>query len=420
MNKHRIPKFAVVAACILLALALIIPNINNVFKLNTPFIQSENPGGGQPISGVAMFPYYRCNGSYYALQGRMAPSLQNDISKRIYGQLYEINGVDPSKSIALFINQYYYQLDYVFSDTITFMGKTYLIFASSTYDGNDLNHLGNAGQYSIYEIPGIDISNTIAVQIGNLLHPHYSYAYQYPSTVNINGVTYELGLMKYNISENKSEGDYLGMAGQYKAYSYKDTSNGKLITIGPKTISVHISDTEEVEATDISTPDNSPIPTSRYGPAVESMFPILSEIHWKNHGFYTYQGKTITGSVNDQLGNILDNISVDGHNYVLYEMKCFDPITYIIVKNNEVYLKYRFMFTDTIIFNGRTYLIRDTTINGNLIRGNKIGQFGSTDIYEFSGIDPAKEICVPMSGPPIPAGEVGGTLGSGDLIAYSE
>jgi len=415
--RRRVPRYAIVAVCALLVLALIIPNISKIYNPNNTIIHGNDAGAGNSRYGLDMLLYYRCNGSYYFLQYKIIPELQNNISKRIYGEFYEINGIAPSKSIALFRNDYYWQLDYVYKDTITFMGKPYLIDANSTNrEVKDLNYLGYSDQHNIYKVPESDISSKIYVQINNWFYTDYVYAYQYPSTVDLSGITYELSIYRNMIIDNKVEGDYIGMAGQYKAYRNNDPNKGTQET---NTIFIHINDTEEVRANAISLLDNSPIPVSRYGTEAESMPPLVSTIHWKNHGFYVI-GEILPASAKDQLGKVLDNYSYNGFNYVLYEMEGVDTTKYIIVKNNNVFIKYNYMYTDTIVFNGRTYFIQDTNTNGNYIKGDKIGQSGSINIYEFKGIDPAKQICVPMAGPPLQAGEVSTTLGNGDLIAYSE
>jgi hypothetical protein len=77
-------------------------------------------------------------------------------------------------------------------------------------------------------------------------------------------------------------------------------------------------------------------------------------------------------------------------------MKGVDTSKCIIIKNNQVYLKYYFMFTDTINFNGKTYVIGDG--NAGYIKGSQIGMFGSNKVYEIKGEDSDKVIDVFMSG----------------------
>lgn len=347
----------------------------NVQSKNTPIDYVH------AVHGVAIFNYYRYNGNYYLLKDA-SPDIQKSISKHLYGDFYEIKGVDTSKSIALFINKYYWHLDYAFKDTVTFNGNPYLIDANTEYTPG--KYLGQAGEYGVYELPDSDVSERILVKIGE----SYCIAYQYLSSVKLNDVTYELEPQKQKI-DNVNLEEYIGMAGPYKAYKYNNNDISKAIMI-------HINDTEEVvaNATTITTEDS--LPVSNYGSPEESMYPSLATVQWKGHGIYFIGGRDESDSLKKQLGKKISDYSYEGYNYEIYEMKDADSSKSVIVKNNHVYLIYYFMFTDTIIFNGKTYVIGDS--NADHIKGNQIGLFGSNKIYEFQGVDPDKVIDVFMSG----------------------
>jgi hypothetical protein len=349
---------------------------------NGPLISIRNDENsiGTIKNGVNMHQFYRYNGNYYLLKDA-SPNIQENISKHLYGDFYEIKGVDTSKSIALFINNYYYLLDYAFKDTVTFNGKPYLINAATDTPGK---YLGDADKYKIYEMPGSDIAEGILVKIGNF----YYIAYQYLSSVKLMGITYELEPYKQNIDKNNVE-EYINMAGPYKAYRYdKNDIN--------KTIMIHINDTEEVMANSTVINGEDQLPVSNYGSPEESMYPLLETVQWENHGIYLLGSQGESDSLKKQLGQQIDNYNYEGYNYEIYEMKGVDTSKCIIIKNNQVYLKYYFMFTDTINFNGKTYVIGDG--NAGYIKGSQIGMFGSNKVYEIKGEDSDKVIDVFMSG----------------------
>lgn len=382
-RKAVIPICAVV---VLLVIAVIPHALNSIFSKNALLIRNgpgifKNSNGGNIVAGVSMSPFYRYNGSYYSLKD--APgNIQKNISRHLSGDFYEIKGVNTSKSIAIFINNYYYRLDYAFKDTVIFNGKTYVM--NATEGDKPGKYLGTAGKYKIYALPGADASEEILVKIGEF----YCFAYQYLSLVDLNGITYELELNKCKIDKNTTE-EYIGMAGPYKAYKcgYYDIN---------KMIMLHINDTEAVQANAISADTGGTIPKSKYGSPEESMYPVLQTIQWKGHGIYMDNSKDESDLLKKQIGKKLGDYSCQGYNYEIYEMKGEASSKGVIVKNNQAYLKYSFMFTDTINFNGKTYVIGDS--NANYIKGCQIGIAGSNKVYEIKGLDADKVIDVVMSG----------------------
>lgn len=396
-DKHKIYfgyRKAVIPICAVVVLFIIIgiPGfLNSIFSKNALLIRNGpmvlinnvNRGGASVRHSVMMKPYYRYNGSYYSLKDAPPANIQKNISKHLYGNFYEIKGVNTSKSIALFINDYYYRLDYAFKDTVIFNGKTYVM--NATEGDKPGKYLGTAGKYKIYALPGADASEEILVKIGEF----YCFAYQHLSLVDLNGITYELELNKCKIDKNTTE-EYIGMAGPYKAYKcgYYDIN---------KMIILHINDTEAVQANAISTDTGGTIPKSKYGSPEESMYPVLQTVQWKDHGIYVINScKDGSDLLKKQIGKRLGEYSYQGYNYEIYEMKGEASLKSVVVKNNQAYLKYSFMFTDTINFNGKTYVIGDS--NANYIKGSQIGIAGSNKVYEIKGVDADKVIDVVMSG----------------------
>lgn len=387
-------KYAFIAVPVCLALVL-------SFFVAIPLIfKNTHALNGSRSNGTIMFSYYRYNGNYYSLKGA-SPNIQKNILKRLYGDFYEIKGVDTSKSIALFSNKYYQLLTYAFNDTITFQGKPYLMNAN--FSNTPGEYLGNVGQYKIYELPGSEISDEILVKIEN----HYCIAYQYLSSVEFMGETYELEPEKHKINDNNYVEQYIDMAGPYKAYKYDNNDNTKPIML-------HINDSEEVKANATTTSHKGkPLPVSNYGSAMESIYPVLATVQWKTHGIYQIgSGENTQESLKSQLGKQIDNYTYDGYSYALYEMKGADTSKSIIVKNNRAYFKYDFIFTDTITFNDHAYIIGDDKEHN--VKGNQIGLAGSYKVYEIKGIDSSKTIDLVMSG-----STESGTL-EGDFTAFRQ
>lgn len=399
----KIYRITAIPVCFAIVLCLIVSTahaFNNTSSLNEPLshdsaVMVNNQSCVDPvINGLAMFPYYRYNGNYYSLENASS-DIQESISNHLYGDFYEIKGVDTSKSIALFMNKYYWRLDYAFKDTAVFNGKPYLIDADSCETPG--KYLGEVDKYGVYESPDSDTSKAILVEIKD---SYYCIAYQYVSSVKLNGITYELEPYKQKINNVNSE-EYIGMAGSYKAYKYDNNDISK-------TIMIHINDTEEVVANATTTTIEDSLPVSNYGSPEESMYPLLQTVQWRGYGIYSLGSEDESGSLKKQLGKQIGNYLESGYNYEIYEMNGVDPSKSVIVKNNQVYFIYYFMFTDTIIFNGETYVIGDG--NADYIKGDQIGRFGANNVYEIKGVDPDKVIDVLMSGPGF----------QGDFTAYKQ
>jgi hypothetical protein len=378
-----IPVLSLIILCIIFARTTIYREPNVLNKNN----QTANPtiNNKNSIFGVLMYNSYRYNGSYYDLKNT-DPNIQKNISNHLYGGFYAIKNIPTSKSIAMFANGYYYRLDYTHKDTVFFNNMPYLI-TGSTYipnrPGNNTppgKFLGKANEYDIYEVSNSDTTKEIYVKIDN----EYLKAYQYLSYVKLNGINYELKTEKNPITKDSAE-EYIGMAGPYKAYRY---NNNDII----KSIVVHINDSEEVIADATTLSDKEPLPVSRYGSDEESMYPIGGPIQWRMHGIYLEASSHVS---KEQVGKKLETITIDNYSFELYEMKGEDTTKSIIVKNNKVYLKYNFMFTDIIKFNGHDYIIGYN--DPNRIIGEQIGTFGTNKIHEIKGVDPSKMIDVFMS-----------------------
>jgi hypothetical protein len=170
-------KYTAIPICFIIFFSLIagIPHIINNHTVadthlstNVPTLENDENSIGSTDYGRFIPGYYRYNGNWYRVQ-HQSTITQENISKPldgIFGRLYEIKGVDSSKSIALFYDDgYYRRFDYVFKDTIIFQGKTYFISPNeSTTFGK---YLGEADNNKVYELPGSDPSKEIIVKINN-------------------------------------------------------------------------------------------------------------------------------------------------------------------------------------------------------------------------------------------------------------
>lgn len=342
---------------------------------------------GNVSAGLCMYNYYRYNGDYYKLT-EAKPSIQKNISKRLYDSFYEIKDINPQNSIALFINDYYWQLDYAFGDTIYFKGKPYLIDPNRCVDPN--KYLGKAGDFDIYNIANISSDEEIAVKYQR---DWYVIAYQFPSSLNFKGITYELNTFKMDIKSNSHKGKeiYIGKVLSYEIYKLDDVDESK-------TIIVHVNNDEEVEANAVITASaNEKVPDSLYGSVLESIYPCICQVQWKYHGVYF-----INGSIDkpqewlaNQVGDKIDAVDIDGYTYELFQMKDVDPSKRIIVKNNKAYFVYDYLYSDTITFNGTKYIMGDWDSEHKI--GKQIGTVGKHRINELVGVDPSKMICVYIS-----------------------
>lgn len=147
----------------------------------------------------------------------------------------------------------------------------------------------------------------------------------------------------------------------------------------------------------------------KYFPSMSEM--ILQTIQWRNNGIYMLDGKAVSTSLKQQMGEHIGNYVSGGCNYELYSMKGAETNKCIIVKNNQMYLKYDFLFADTIIFNGRTYVVGNS--QSQFKKGKKIGALGKINAYEIEGKDSKKVIDVFLEG----SSEAGDF--KGDFTAYS-
>jgi len=258
-NRKLILRFGVVFTCLAIVL--------------TSLLVGQNILHPKISHGTFMFSYQRYNGKYYLHQDS-SNNIQNKIQKHLnstHGYFYEIKGVSTDKSIAVLHDRGYYEkYNYVFDDSITFMGKPYLLDPNRIPDSSPPtidkpsvpiigDYLGKAGQFET--LPDTEISKKVAVKLGN---NNYCIAVQVLSYVNLNGIKYEIqpdvGLIPSNIDQ-----EFIGMAGPYKAYKTDKQKNDPAMMIlhdDPNSIILHISDTEEVYAFDVTTPnvDRTPPP----------------------------------------------------------------------------------------------------------------------------------------------------------------
>ncbi|MDR3645874.1 MAG: hypothetical protein P4M02_12460 [Clostridia bacterium] len=361
-------------------------------------VTGNNSTGGVVTGGLCMFCYYRYNGYYYTL-GAAEPGIQKSIEKNLYASLYQIAGTDPAKSIALFVNGYYWRLTRAFSDTVYWGGKPYLIDANSgTTPGASI---GKAGGYDAYRGKGSSTNDEIVVKLAD---SRYSIAYQFLSSVSLNGISYELRTSKSNINGCKET--YLGMAGPYKAYSCDGSDAATAIML-------HINSAEEVQA-QAMTPSGGALPASLYGSVFESMYPSYGSVQYKHHGIYmingSYNSDAGQAALKKLLGDPLGQYAADHYVYPLFAMKGTDPSKAILVKNNQVYIEYDYIYPDTVTFRGAAYEIpSDDNPYDRGVRGAKIGMAGPYPVYAIKGIDPSKAIMAQMSGSTSGGGGMGAT-----------
>jgi len=376
-----------------------------------PSAGSTQPAKGDAmINGVNMSPYYQYNGNYYSL-GDAEPDIQNNIEKSLDSDLYQIKGEDTSQSIAIFINSYYRLLTYAFGDTVTWNGKTYLLSPNTTVDGNVDSgtkklvykvgrSLGKAGNFDAYEIPGVDTSEEIAVNVGKGGNDYDCIAYQLPASVTLNNKTYWLQPQDqiYDIQSEGNTETYLGMAGSYKAYKFNGYDPSQ-------TIMLHISEAKEMQASAIvPSPADQPLPKSLYGSVFESMYACYALVHWEGHGAYmvndNYNSDAGQARLSALGGSQLGSLTEDGgYIYPILSMKGTDPSKAVIIKNNQAYVEYDFIYPDTLTFQGGTYAIPSgDNPYENSVRGEKIGTASGFPVYAIKGVDPSKAIMAQMSG----------------------
>jgi hypothetical protein len=386
----------------------------------------QNPiAGGTNIKGPLIWPtstYFKYMDIYYK---KVIPEyyrnvmdhsdsandfadIQTKIVKNIGGNFYEIEGSDPSKSLAIYLGGYYYRINYAFSDTVSFNGNPYLI---SMNIGKVGKSLGKVGGFDAYELSGSDTSNEIVVKIESF--NANCIAYQILSSVSFNGQTYYLKANESNIDSHINE-KYIGKSGPYDAYSYegKDPS---------QSIVVHVNSSQEVEADLFITTVGTP-PKSIYNSIFYTMYTQYASTKWKTHGIYiagdsSYMNTQTQETYNSELGQKLGTDTIGGINYDLYEIKGIDSSQAIFVKNNQVLIRYYFAYPDIITFNGAKYTIgsiSDSGVNYSYgIRGEQIGTAGSYKVYCIKNVDPAKAIIAYMIAT---SGTIAGSGGTETLI----
>lgn len=357
------------------------------------------------MGGVCEFIYYRYYTDYYRNMGAR-PSIQNNIEKGLYGDFYQIKGVDPQKSVAMFINRYYHELDYAFPDSITYNGKSYLINANNGMSPD--TSLGKAGGYNIYRLKGFDPSMELGVEIAP---GHISAAFRLDSVVNLNGTSYQVEPSLSEIPKGeklKALGKAHGETAAYDAYYDGDTKNTAVVVL-------YVNNTYETTAVAISS-NAGPLPQTYSGTPFESMYMVDATVQWPGHGFYycdpqsedqKYNSTAAQAAIKKQLGAFLGNYQPDANSsYPMYVIKGIDPAKKIMVQNNQVYLAYDYIFPDTVTYNGHTYRAggvdgkeNGDTIDGiRAIRGGAIGMAGPYKVYAIKKIDPSKAIVVMMKG----------------------
>lgn len=342
---------------------------------------SNNSGNDKIISRIQLggtdgYLYYHYNGAYYSYKDAHS-SIQNNISKHLYNDFYQIKGIDPSSSIAIFDGSYYDLLVYAFKDTFVFSGVTYYFDPNLLSDKGAL--LGNSGSFEIYEMPGMDQASGVAVKIGNLVSP----AYTYKSYICYSGIKYELELIRLPIQDEPAIPS--GKADGYDIFASENSTD---------LIYVKINDHEMVSARAIMPgKDHDAIPRSIYGSDVESMYPCYTTIQWKTHGICSYSSHPASSDMlKKQLGKLLGFVNVEGFNYYIYQRTGISPTKEIIVKNNKVYQNYIFYFKDTVSYNNHIYVF-DYANSGD--KNEKLLASSSTyEIYKIRGIDSNKLVDV--------------------------
>lgn len=139
-----------------------------------------------------------------------------------------------------------------------------------------------------------------------------------------------------------------------------------------------------------------PIKKSKYGSPEESVQPSLLTVQWKKHGIYVVDSGEKSSSLREQLGKYIGKYIYGGYSCELYTVKGLETDKHIIVKSNRVYLKYNFVFKDTIIFNGHRYIVGNG--KSDYKKDKKIGMAGSNDVYEIQGENSQKVIDVVLQG----------------------
>lgn len=286
-------------------------------------------------SGPIQLLYYDYNHAFYANKGSVS-AIQHTIEKSLGNGFYQIKGVDPAKSIAFFNGRYFYQLDYLCPDNITYNGKTYLI--NTDADAVTAGTLGMAGDTPVYRIKGMDPSLEIGV---DLKRGRIWAAFQLDSDVKLGSKNYEVSAILRKIPKGeklKALGKAHGETAVYDAFANGDS------------IILHIDKTYETDA-DPVTPAAviGSVPQSLAGTPFESMFMQTLFVRWQGRSYQIndryndnrYNSDAAQAALKKQLGAFLGNFQPDRDtSYPMYEIKGINPLKKIMVQNNMVYLEY--------------------------------------------------------------------------------
>ncbi|MCR3761911.1 hypothetical protein KYB31_23330 [Clostridium felsineum] len=121
--------------------------------------------------------------------------------------------------------------------------------------------------------------------------------------------------------------------------------------------------------------------------------PIPMTIIWRGHGIYLVGEKFEHDISKLQGGKKIGNFcSNDG----IYEKSGVESDKCVIVKHNDEYLEYYFLCSDTVNFNGNTYLLSNDF--GNYKVGEKIGTVDYRDVFKIKGLEESKAIYVSVEG----------------------
>lgn len=371
---------------------------------DTAGIKSACPSSDVPgsvVNGECLFEYYRYNGSYYRLDGASA-EIQDDIEKCLYNSFYAIRDVDPAERIALYANREYWELTYVFSDTVDYNGKPYLLNMNETVESAG-SLLGTEGKRSLYCAENADSSAEIAVQYDGGCSP----AYQMPSSVRLNGITYEVEPSFYDGAVAGAQ-NYLGKADGYDAYQIDGTEAAQAIAI-------QLDGGRLARAQAIETPSDGQTVAQSIQGSVWEHFSAQGEIQYKGHGIYAilagYDTEAAQRDYKQRAEDLLDTETVGGTVYDFYRLQGTDPADTIVARYNGVYVPYSFVFPDAIVYDGSAYSAdftkTDDSINGiRIIKGERLDDAHGYSVYAIRQIDPSIAVIAEVSGSHIGTGVV--------------
>lgn len=149
---------------------------------------------------------------------------------------------------------------------------------------------------------------------------------------------------------------------------------------------------------------------------LNSMFLLPMTVQWAGHGFYfldqaddgeAFYGDAAKPAIKSGVGAFLGNYQPDSNSsFPLYAIKGVNPAKMILVQNNRAYLKFDYVFPDTVTYQGHLYRVggadgkqNGDTIDGKYtICGGRIGMAGPYKAYAVKKITPSKAIFVAMKG----------------------